>query len=75
MIGQWDAAKEISDYVKKIYSVSEQSIYDVDAGYLIMRAAPGDDMELCYKYYAEDSSAFINIIVNACAVLGQDRYI
>jgi len=73
-LGQWDAAKEISDYVKKIYSVSEQSIYDVDAGYLIMRAAPGDDMELCYKYYAEDSSAFINIIVNACAVLGQDSY-
>lgn len=65
-LGKWDEAKNLSDYVKKIYPVRDQSVYTADAGYAFMRWGVHRSMDDCYKYYGENS-IFINIIVNACA--------
>jgi len=50
-LGQWDEAKSLSDYAKQIYSVREQSIFGVDAGYAFMRGDESISFEDCYKHY------------------------
>lgn len=67
-LGQWDEAKSLSDYAKQIYSVREQSIFGVDAGYAFMRGDESISFEDCYKHYAE-TSVYANLIVNGCARL------
>ena len=66
-LGRWDEAKAISDHVKRIYSIRDQSVFYTDAGYALMRGTGVQDMDVCYKFYSKDS-IFISILVNACAV-------
>lgn len=72
-LGRWGEAKALSDYVKDIYSVRDQSVYTVDAGYALLTQGEGSDMTLCYEYYSE-TSVFSNIIVNSCARQAKDEF-
>jgi len=56
-LGQWDEAKSLSDYAKQIYSVREQSIFGVDAGYAFMRGDESISFEDCYKHKGMDTAA------------------
>ena len=70
-LGQWDKAKALSDYAKRIYDIRDQSIFEIDASHAIVTQASGAAFEHCYKFYSE-SSVFVNIIVNACARLDEN---
>lgn len=70
-LGRWDDAKALSDYVKKIYTIRDQSVFVADAGYAFMGESPNRSMDDCYKFYGENS-VFVNIIVNACARIAQN---
>ena len=72
-LGRWDEAKEISDYVKDIYSIRDQSVYTVDAGYALLTQGEDSDMTLCYEFYSE-TSILSNIIVNSCARQAKDEF-
>ncbi len=65
-LSEWDEAKRISNRVKQIYSVRDQSIFGVDAGYAIMKLNGTNLMDHCAKYYGANS-VYINVIINACA--------
>ena len=71
-LGDWDSAKALSDFVKKIYLLRDQSLFAVDAGYALIRKNTPDLMGECSKFYAK-GSRFINIIVNACARRAGDQ--
>lgn len=71
-LGRWDDAKNISDYVKLIYSKRDQSVYDVDAGYAFINHGIDQTIDDCYKYYSENS-IYINVLLNACAISAKDK--
>lgn len=70
-LGKWEDAKEISERVKRIYSVRDQSIFSIDAGYALMELSDSTLMDECKKYYTENS-IYVNVIVNACAQKAQN---
>lgn len=70
-LGKWEDAKEISARVKRIYSVRDQSIFSIDAGYALMKLSGSTLMDECRKYYTENS-IYVNVIVNACAQKAQN---
>jgi hypothetical protein len=72
-LGDWQKAKKISDKIKRIYSVDDQSIHEIDAGYALMSSDNENLMQQCSKFYSE-KSAYSNVIVNACARKTKDNY-
>ena len=65
-LGDWEKAKSTSDNVKKIYSVRDQSTYEIDAGYALMQDVDASSMKDCTRLYSENS-VYTNVLVNACA--------
>jgi len=65
-LGKWEEAKNISDRVKRMYPIRDQSVFIIDAGYALMNSEGDTLMDACKRTYAENS-VYINVIVNACA--------
>lgn len=70
-LGRWEKAKSISDRTKLLYSITDQSTFQVDAGYAITKLDGVNLMDECAKFYAE-GSVYIAVIVNACARKASD---
>ena len=71
-LGQWEEAKRISEFIKRIYSIRDQSVFIVDAGYSFTGLEPGASYAPCYKFYGAND-IYANIIVNACARLDGNK--
>lgn len=65
-LGEWEMAKATSRRIKKLYSITDQSMSMVDAGYALMVADSKEIMKECSKFYSQGST-YSNVIVNACA--------
>lgn len=70
-MGDWEKAKNISEHIKLIYTIQDQSVFTVDAGYALMHLDGNELMEDCTKFYAENS-VYMNVIINACARKAKD---
>lgn len=70
-LGKWEDAKNISEFVKKIYSIRDQSVFGIDTGYALMKSTEPELMYECARYYTKNS-IYVNVLLNACAQKAQD---
>lgn len=70
-LGKWKEAKLISDQLKQIYSGRDQSMFIIDAGYALMNREGDELMKECSQTYTKNS-AYISVIVHACALKAKD---
>jgi len=70
-LGEWENAKILSDRIRLLYPIDDQSTFHVDAGYAIAKLEGADLMDQCAKFHAA-GSVYIEVIVNACARKARD---
>lgn len=73
ILGDWENAKRISNFVKHIHSERDNSVFLVDAAYALMNMVPEEAIKVCIltdsKY-----SVISNLVINACANYANDVF-